>query len=95
MKVLSSYYINLIPPTKVSMMSHDQTFITAKTEEVVFVPSIPNNKSEEIRETVIIERSEVEAQVPEVPAVNDAEAQQAKEGEESGFVTIDDAEKEI
>jgi len=79
-------------------MSHDQTFVTARTEEVVLdknvIAAIPN-KSDELKETVIIERSEVEAQDPEVPTVDDAEAQKAKEAkEESGFVTVEDSEKE-
>jgi len=83
---------------EVSMMSHDQTFVTARTEEVVLnknvIAAIPN-KSDELKETVIIERSEVEAQDPEVPTVDDAEAQKAKEAkEESGFVTVEDSEKE-
>jgi len=75
-----------------SVAPQDKTFVTARSDEVVLERL--GNTSEEIRETITPEERKPEE--PEVPEVDDAQAQQIKEenkdGEESGFVTIDDKE---
>lgn len=94
-KLFFSQPIFISPVSVISAAGgQDRTFVTAKSDEVT-IERVGNliNTSEEIRETITPEeRKQVDE--PEVPPVDDAQAQQIKEenkdGEESGFVTVDD-----